>query len=451
MSSAAFTNDPDLMLLPTEALYLEARDERQRRLQRAFAQDGCGSSASILTISTNVPGSPKGLLGLSPRVRETVDAVRGWPGFQVIHAGPDALGPFYVARCALPPQQAKEWAVALEAEATQARLLDLDIYTSQGIQIGRAELGLPPRSCLLCEAPAQECIRLHRHPQTELRARAEELLKPARVPHPQDLAKRLVLGARMELELTPKPGLVDRRDPGSHPDLSYESMQASINLLPGYFEALLQSLQEGHALSRFVQHGIDAGDRMHRRIQANGHRGYIFLSGLLLLAAAKGGPEIAELRRSISEVAAAFFSAFDPRDTPGASIRAQGGLGGIRAEAERGLPALFEQGWPAYQAALDAGWDWDEAGFYLMAVLMQCVEDTTAIRRCGPDGLTRLRRDGAHLQQLLERRENPLPALQSLNEDYRGLGLTMGGVADCMALTFALDLRDAAGESVSLP
>jgi len=450
MWSAASANDPGLMTLPLEAMYLETRDERQRKLQRAFNQTVAGNETSFVVVSTNVPGSPKLLLGLSRRVQQTVETLRRWPGFQMLHAGPDALGPFYVARCHLTPQEAKSRAVDLEQETPCARLLDLDIYTSHGRQLGRAELGLPPRACLLCEEPAGECIRLHRHPQMELRTRAEELLKPVAIPGPQDLAKSLVLGARRELHLTPKPGLVDRRDQGSHPDLSYESMQASIDLLPHYFETLLQGIQEGHPLSRCVQHGIDAGNRMHTKIQANAHRGYIFLSGLLLLAAAQAGGEMAALRQAIAELAVAFFSAFEPRDTPGASIRAHGGLGGIRAEAERGLPAIFEHGWPAYRAAIDAGWSTDDAGFYLMAVLMQRVEDTTAIRRCGPEGLSRLRLDGAHLQRLLERRENPLPALQSLNEDYCRLGLTMGGVADCMALTFALDLCAAKGESVSL-
>lgn len=448
MWSAASTNDPGLMTLPLEALYLETRDERQRKLQRAFDQTVAGNETSVIVVSTNVPGSPKLLPGLSRRVQQTVEALRRWPGFQMLHAGPDALGPFYVTRCHLTPKDGKSRAMILEQESPSARLLDLDVYSSHGTQIGRAEMGLPPRPCLLCGEPAGECIRLLRHPPANLRAHAEGLLKPAVLAGPQDLAESLVLGARMELHLTPKPGLVDRHDQGSHPDLFYASMQASIDLLPRYFETLLQDIQEGHPLSRCVQHGIDAGDRMHAKIQANGHRGYIFLSGLLLLATAKANGEVAGLRQAIAELAVTFFSAFEPRDTPGASIRANRGLGGIRAEAERGLPAIFEHGWPAYQAALDAGWSQEEAEFYLMAVLMQRVEDTTAIRRCGPEGLSRLRQDGAHLQRLLERRENPLPALQTLNEDYCRLGLTMGGVADCMALTFALELPTARGDSV---
>ena len=45
------------------------------------------------------------------------------------------------------------------------------------------------------------------------------------------LAQALVTGARLELDLTPKPGLVDRLDRGSHPDLSFALMEESIGMV----------------------------------------------------------------------------------------------------------------------------------------------------------------------------------------------------------------------------
>jgi len=78
-----------------------------------------------------------------------------------------------------------------------------------------------------------------------------------------------------------------------------------------------------------------------------------------------------------------------------------------------------------------------------MATLMRKVEDTTAVRRCGLEGLERLRRDGAILQDLLDMGRDPEPFLVLLNEDYRRDNLTMGGVADCMALTWALHAASA--------
>jgi triphosphoribosyl-dephospho-CoA synthase len=246
------------------------------------------------------------------------------------------------------------------------------------------------------------------------------------------------MGALRELDLTPKPGLVDRRDSGSHADLSYASMLASVELLPLYFDEILGCHQNRRPLQDFVQAGIDAENRMVREIQSNAHKGFVFLSGLALMAACTCGGQADLLRQKISEIAATFFSHFGSTVSHGAGIRNCYGLGGIQAEAEQGLPAVFEHGWPRYREALEAGWGREQASFYLMSVLMQRVEDTTAIRRCGLEGLSRLRRDGARLQRLLERQQAPEQMLTDLNQEYRRSGLTMGGVADCMALTFAL-------------
>ena len=78
---------------------------------------------------------------------------------------------------------------------------------------------------------------------------------------------------------------------------------------------------------------------------------------------------------------------------------------------------------------------------------MQCVEDTTTLHRCGPIGLARLRRDGRALADLVASGADPVPRLEAWNRDYQRLGMTMGGVADCMALAFALHQHGAATAS----
>ena len=213
----------------------------------------------------------------------------------------------------------------------------------------------------------------------------------------------------------------------------------SVLRLGSAYADILRCCREGNPLESFVNAGLAAEARMFRAIRSNAHKGYIFLSGLALMAACDGDGPTPGLRNGISETARRFFAHFEPRGSHGAEIRQSLSLGGIRQEAEAGLPAVFEHGWPGYRRALEAGWELERAGHYLMAVLMQHVEDTTAIRRCGLEGLARLQEDGAHLQALLERGEDAPPVLSALNEEYRRTGLTMGGVADCIALVFALE------------
>jgi triphosphoribosyl-dephospho-CoA synthase len=420
--------------------FLEARDARQLALSRLL-EEGV-APGSVLMLGTNVPGARKHRPGLAALLQGAVARLGPAIGLELRVSGRDLLGPYHLGVAAAAPEAAKRAALALEAGHPGARLLDVDVYQPDGSQLDRAGLGLPPRPCLACGEPAQECIRLRRHGIPELLERVDALLGPWRAEpgpvRPAALAGTLARGALRELELTPKPGLVDAHDSGSHPDLSFAAMRTSAGLLPLFYADLLACAAE-EQLDPFVRAGIEAERRMTQAIRSNAHKGYIFLSGLALMAACRCDGQVPALRREFAAGARAFFARFDPGPSHGAELRARLGLGGIQAEASLGLPAVFEHGWPHYREALAAGWDPRHAGCYLMAVLMQQVEDTTAVRRCGLEGLARLKRDGAALQRLLEQGREPEPWLAALNEDYRRIRLTMGGVADCMALTFALE------------
>lgn len=420
-------------------VFLEARDARQRQLERLLSEAG---GDSVLMISANIPGADKLRPGLARLLRSALDSLQEGLALDLRLSGTDPLGPYFLAYSAMAPAAAKLAAVTFEARNPAGRLVDVDVYQPDGIPVDRARLGLPPRTCLLCGEPARECILLRRHGALALLGKVDGLLRSFAAPlgrvEPTALAAALCQGARQELELTPKPGLVDRQDCGSHPDLTYERMCLSVGLLPRFYEGILRCQRRNSPLRDFVQAGLDAEERMTRAIHANAHKGYLFLSGLLVMAAGACDGNLDRIRGAISATAADFFRQFGTRASRSAGIRDRHGLGGIQAEAEAGLPAVFEHGWPLYREVLDAGWDFEQAGFYLMAILMQRVEDTTAVHRCGPVGLARLRQDGRHLQRLLEQQQEVKPKLRELNQAYQALGLTMGGVADCMALVFAL-------------
>jgi triphosphoribosyl-dephospho-CoA synthase len=425
---------------------LAARDGRQRALEAALARR---PEAVLVMAGTNIPGRHKRRPGCRLLLRRAMDRLGAALELEPLASGQDLLGPWQLAAVAAPAGDAKRAAMAVEAREPAGRLLDLDIYRPGGGQprpggepLSRVELGEPPRPCLVCAEPARDCMALGRHRPEELLERVDTLLRglaPA-LPalEPETLAAALALGARRELDLTPKPGLVDRRDNGSHPDLSHAAMAVSVDLLGLFYQDLLGSARAGRPLADAVRAGTEAERRMFQAIGSNAHRGYIFLSGLVLLAACGGAGSFETLPGRLATIAVEFFRQGEPSASHGARVRRQHGLGGIRSEAERGLPAVFEHGWPAYREALDAGWDREQADFHLMAVLMQRVEDTTAVSRCGPGALDRLRRDGARLQWLVERGKRPQAWLAGLNRAYRGWGLTMGGVADCLALVFAL-------------
>ena len=202
-------------------------------------------------------------------------------------------------------------------------------------------------------------MRLGRHAPQALQARVDDLLEPWRPGRgplpPEPWRTALARGALRELELTPKPGLVDRRDSGSHPDLTLRGHAHLRGPAAPYYAGPAAVRPGGPAPGGVRRRPGRAEARMAQAIGANAHKGYIFLSGLALMAAGGTGPPGGHRRGGPG-----FFAARRDR-THGAQVRAPHGLGGIRAEAA-GPARRVPHGWPAYREALDMGWAPDRAG-----------------------------------------------------------------------------------------
>ena len=273
------------------------------------------------------------------------------------------------------------------------------------------------------------------------------------------LAGALIEGARRELELTPKPGLVDRADSGSHPDLSFGLMRRSIDLVADYLGELVVSLSAGEGFAAQRAIALRAEQRLFAELGTNTHKGYLFLSGMLLIARQRAGSADEDaLRQALAQLSAEFFapaggdSSVPPGgegvQTHGGRARQRFNSGGIVAEALAGYPSVFEHGLPAYRAARHAGSDagnaarGDTASFMLLARLMQTVDDTTTLHRAGPAGLARVRRDGARLERAIIAGEDYRALLVELNRDYVRANITIGGVADMIGICYALLIVD---------
>jgi holo-ACP synthase CitX len=152
---------------------LAARDRRQEALFRALE---AGHPATLF-VSLGIPGREKTPPG--------AEAFFSWMSRRVagkflsaakLAASRDALGPYFILGLAGDPVSLKRECVGLETAHPSARLIDLDVYTPAGEQIGRALLGLPARPCLVCGRRAVDCIRAKRHDPGEVAAKAHELL-----------------------------------------------------------------------------------------------------------------------------------------------------------------------------------------------------------------------------------------------------------------------------------
>jgi len=262
-------------------------------------------------------------------------------------------------------------------------------------------------------------------------------MNASRIVEIERFAQALVKGAAMGLYLTPKPGLVDLVDQGSHPDLSLKKMERSLHIVADYLAELIRSLADGEQSHCRTVIGRRAEEAMFEELGTNTHRGYIFLSGLLLISRWQAGSDDEpSLREAVQTTAGHYFSTQGEDATNGRSARLRYGAGGVVREALGGLPALFDCGVPAYLDAIERTGCFTTASFATLSRLMQTVEDTTTLHRGGTMGLARIRRDGQTLERIIGNRGDHLAYLAELNRTYRRMNLTMGGVADMLSLTY---------------
>ena len=105
----------------------------------------------------------------SPVFEEFRDLETGYEGYFIVD---------------MDPLSAKKLAVELEETHPLGRLFDLDVILSlkkavfaDGVRpLGREELGLEPRTCIICGRPVRECMRTRKHSTEELLSRIEAII-----------------------------------------------------------------------------------------------------------------------------------------------------------------------------------------------------------------------------------------------------------------------------------
>jgi triphosphoribosyl-dephospho-CoA synthase len=180
------------------------------------------------------------------------------------------------------------------------------------------------------------------------------------------LARLAALGREAlieEAELTPKPGLVDRRSAGSHTDLSLAMMKASAFAIEPYF-CEMSAVSRGTHPSQRLREGLAVIGRNAERAMlkatggTNSHKGAIWILGLLISAAAM----LEEDRVPASAIAATAkkIASFEDRFTPrlithGDTVAKRYGVSGARGEALRGFPHVVDIGLPMLHSRRVAG------------------------------------------------------------------------------------------------
>lgn len=251
-----------------------------------------------------------------------------------------------------------------------------------------------------------------------------------------------------EAELTPKPGLVDRRGPGAHHDMNLDMFRLSATSLEPYFVTMAQC-SEGEEPSAALRRTLGSVGRESEKVMfaatggVNTHKGAIWTLGLLTSAAASLGG--ARTRAAeIAEVAAAIARHADepaPRlVTHGNVVLHQFGLTGAREEAQRGFPHVISTGLPALRDARGKRHSETAARLTVLMELIARVDDTCLVHR---GGVVWLRRTQAMARAVLERGGITTPTgrarFEELDSELASSRLSPGGSADLLAATLLLD------------
>lgn len=245
-----------------------------------------------------------------------------------------------------------------------------------------------------------------------------------------DLAERAL---RLELDTTPKPGLVDRRDNGAHKDMGYALMSKSISALRPYLTRLAVESAKDIDPAKIKEIGIEAEKAMLKATGGvNTHKGALFCIGLSVaaasnLASATGSVEAYSFKELVSRAASEIPSA---RGTHGAEAKRSFKAVGALENARAAYPELFTDWLPYYRSLEGDPFRCHKTLLHIMTTL----DDTNILHRRGAEGLAHAEAEAARLLEDFSE-----SGLSSLNKDFIRENISPGGSADMLSLTIFIE------------
>lgn len=267
----------------------------------------------------------------------------------------------------------------------------------------------------------------------------------------QDATKALLY----EVSVNPKPGLVDPISSGPHPDMDVFTFIDSALALQKYFQqvANLAINFEKTLPEMFIELrelGKEAEKTMLMATNGvNTHKGAIFSLTIMIAAEAHvyryGGelrPTIQEMLQGLTKNDFQNVESKNPNElTAGERQFLSLGYAGIRGEAEKGYPIVFDDGYPMLKKTAGT------RNQRLMDTFLKIVSvniDSNLIKRANNDpAIVKWAQNQAI--KVMELGGSKTSAgrnqLEKMNQEFLNRNLSLGGSADLLALTIFLGLR----------
>ena len=159
----------------------ELLDSRDTRVKHQKDLLGAYPGKSLLCLTVQLPGPDKRNTTSLKIAEAGVVAVRKafLPEYEELKDLETGYEAYFLVD--LPAEEAKRRACEIEDTHPLGRLMDIDVLHEASTEptriVGRADIGLPPRKCLLCENEVRYCMRAKTHSKEELLSRIEQILK----------------------------------------------------------------------------------------------------------------------------------------------------------------------------------------------------------------------------------------------------------------------------------
>jgi triphosphoribosyl-dephospho-CoA synthase len=270
------------------------------------------------------------------------------------------------------------------------------------------------------------------------------------------ISKAAVKALLYEVNVSPKPGLVDRFNTGSHTDMDIFTFIDSALELERYFYDCCYITFENKdmdlpALFKLLKkRGIVADKKMFEATGGiNTHKGAIFSLGLISSAAAMSHikdndfsyMKICNYAGQLSEsLVKRDLDEKNPEETShGRKIYNKYHISGVRGEAENGFPTIREYSYPYLLKLVKDGMSLNDASINVLMKIIKNTEDTNLISRGGLDGIefakfsadNVLRRGGMWT-------EEGIKEVKKMDRAFIKKNLSPGGSADLLAVTLML-------------
>lgn len=261
----------------------------------------------------------------------------------------------------------------------------------------------------------------------------------------------------LEAICTPKPGLVDRNNPGSHKDMDISTYMISSAAISHFMAVAAQFAIEHRGelidlLPKLRSIGLSAEEEMFlAKNKVNTQKGLIF-SGMLIAAAAgylsareTGTPKVIRILAIVQEMTKGIvqreliqMDKNEKKISAGEWIFLDQGITGVRGEAEHGFPNA-DTAYQVIQKAIDSKIPIEKGMIMALLFLMTRVDDTNILARHGSESLTWVRSEANKLVLSEDAYSDSwMERVKDLDLKFIEQNISPGGCADLLAVALML-------------